>query len=101
MRLFAGLLLGLTLSAAVHAGAQLEEPLADKVRSAVLLSNVPVFDETRDNAARRFISLIDELYDRGVNLAVSAAARSAALRISRRDSAIGSSPGTDSSAKSA
>lgn len=42
--------------------------------SAVLLSNVPVFDETRDNAARRFISLIDELYDRGVNLAVSAAA---------------------------
>ena len=41
---------------------------------AVLLSNVPVFDETRDNAARRFISLIDELYDRGVNLAVSAAA---------------------------
>lgn len=42
--------------------------------SAVLLSNVPVFDDTRDNAARRFISLIDELYDRGVNLAVSAAA---------------------------
>ena len=41
---------------------------------AVLLSNVPVFDETGDNAARRFISLIDELYDRGVNLALSAAA---------------------------
>jgi hypothetical protein len=38
MRLFAGLLLGLTLSAAVHAGAQLEEPLADKVRSALAAS---------------------------------------------------------------
>lgn len=41
---------------------------------AVLLSNVPVFNEVSDNAARRFISLIDELYDRGVDLAVSAAA---------------------------
>ncbi len=41
---------------------------------AVLLSNVPVFDESHDDAARRFISLIDELYDRGVDLAVSAAA---------------------------
>lgn len=46
---------------------------------AVLVSNVPVFDETRDNAARRFISLIDEFYDRGVNIAVSAAAPPAAL----------------------
>lgn len=41
---------------------------------AVLLSNVPVFDETRDDAARRFITLIDELYDHGVDFAVSAAA---------------------------
>ena len=38
MRGIAGLLLGLTLSAAVHAGAQLEEPLADKVRSALAAS---------------------------------------------------------------
>jgi soluble lytic murein transglycosylase-like protein len=38
MRLFAGLLLGLALPAAVHAGAQLEEPLADKVRSALAAS---------------------------------------------------------------
>jgi len=38
MRSVAGLLLGLTLSAAVHAGAQLEEPLADKVRSALAAS---------------------------------------------------------------
>jgi cell division protein ZapE len=41
---------------------------------ALLLSNVPQFDETRDDAARRFITLIDELYDHGVNLVVSAAA---------------------------
>lgn len=40
----------------------------------VLLSGVPLFDETRDNAARRFIALVDELYDRNVNLIVSAAA---------------------------
>ena len=38
MRAVAALWLGLTLSAAVHAGAQLEEPLADKVRS--LLADV-------------------------------------------------------------
>lgn len=41
---------------------------------ALLLSNVPVFDETRDDAARRFITLVDELYDHGVDFAVSAAA---------------------------
>ncbi len=46
---------------------------------AVLLSNVPVLDAASDNAARRFISLIDELYDRGVNLVVSAAAPPDAL----------------------
>jgi len=41
---------------------------------ALLLSNVPVFDETRDDAARRFVTLIDALYDHGVDFAVSAAA---------------------------
>jgi cell division protein ZapE len=40
----------------------------------VLVSGVPILDETRDNAARRFISLVDELYDRNVNLVLSAAA---------------------------
>ncbi len=39
----------------------------------VLVSNVPVFDKTKENAARRFITLVDEFYDRGVNLIVSAA----------------------------
>jgi cell division protein ZapE len=40
----------------------------------VLVSTVPILDETRENAARRFIALVDELYDHGVNLVVSAAA---------------------------
>jgi cell division protein ZapE len=40
----------------------------------LLLSNVPVFDATAENAARRFIALVDELYDHNVNLIVSAAA---------------------------
>ena len=38
----------------------------------VLVSGVPVFDATRDNAARRFVHLVDELYDRHVNLLLSA-----------------------------
>jgi cell division protein ZapE len=41
----------------------------------VLLSDVPTFSEPQhDNAARRFIALIDELYDQGVKLVASAAA---------------------------
>lgn len=40
---------------------------------AVIVSGVPVFDETRENAARRFIALVDEFYDRRVHLIVSAA----------------------------
>jgi len=39
----------------------------------VLISTVPRFDALRDDAARRFINLVDEFYDRGVNLVVSAA----------------------------
>ena len=39
---------------------------------AVLLSNVPVLDEKKENAARRFISLVDEFYDHGVKLIMSA-----------------------------
>jgi len=42
----------------------------------VLLSDVPVFTEPhQDNEARRFIALIDELYDQGVKLVLSAAQR--------------------------
>ncbi|RZA13338.1 MAG: cell division protein ZapE, partial [Lysobacteraceae bacterium] len=40
----------------------------------VLLGGVPRFDAGRDDAARRFVTLIDELYDRHVNLVCTAAA---------------------------
>jgi len=39
----------------------------------VIIANVPVFGVDADNAARRFISVIDEFYDRGVNVIISAA----------------------------
>jgi cell division protein ZapE len=45
----------------------------------VIIANVPVFDDNADNAARRFISVIDEFYDRGVNVIISAAAPPAEL----------------------
>ena len=41
---------------------------------AVLISNVPQFGPANDDAARRFINLVDEFYDRSVKLALSAAA---------------------------
>jgi cell division protein ZapE len=39
----------------------------------ILISNIPEFTPQTEDAARRFIELVDELYDRGVNLVVSAA----------------------------
>ncbi|HNA19889.1 MAG TPA: cell division protein ZapE, partial [Agitococcus sp.] len=40
----------------------------------VLLSNVPVMGEKNDDSTRRFINLIDELYDRQVKLIITAEA---------------------------
>ena len=45
-----------------------------RCHNAVLVSNVKRFDTTREDAARRFISLVDEFYDRNVKLIVSAEA---------------------------
>ncbi|MGA9027987.1 MAG: cell division protein ZapE [Steroidobacteraceae bacterium] len=45
----------------------------------IFVSDVPVFRREHEDAARRFVMLIDELYDRGVNLVVSAAAEPAQL----------------------
>ncbi|NND37320.1 MAG: cell division protein ZapE [Gammaproteobacteria bacterium] len=40
----------------------------------VILADVPVLDSLKENQARRFIALVDEFYDRRVNLIISAAA---------------------------
>jgi cell division protein ZapE len=40
----------------------------------VLISNLPVMDWQMENQARRFVNLVDEFYDRGVKLILSAAA---------------------------
>jgi cell division protein ZapE len=40
----------------------------------VLVSRVPVMDSTFDDAVRRFITMVDEFYDRGIKLILSAAA---------------------------
>ncbi len=45
----------------------------------LFISDIPVFAPSDDDAARRFVMLIDELYDRGVKIVVSAAAAPPAL----------------------
>jgi len=40
----------------------------------VFVGRVPIMDAAMDDAARRFIAMVDEFYDRGVKLFVSAAA---------------------------
>lgn len=49
----------------------------------LLLSGVPVMDEARDDAAKRFMHLIDALYDHNVKLVTSAAAAPAQLYTGR------------------
>ena len=45
----------------------------------VLIGRVPVLDWTMENAARRFLNLVDEFYDRNVKLILAAAAPCEAL----------------------
>jgi len=44
-----------------------------KIFHAVLVSNIPQLGRENDDAARRFINMVDEFYDSGVKLIVSAA----------------------------
>ncbi len=50
----------------------------------VFLQDIPVLSTEHDNAARRLVSLVDEFYDRGVKLVVSAAAPPTALYTGER-----------------
>jgi len=50
----------------------------------VLLGGIPVMDARSDDAARRFVTLVDELYDRQVNLVCTAAAPPEALYAGER-----------------
>ncbi|ASP39405.1 cell division protein ZapE [Bacterioplanes sanyensis] len=45
-----------------------------KLFHAIIISNVPVMGSKNDDLARRFINLIDEFYDRGVKVIMSAEA---------------------------
>jgi cell division protein ZapE len=45
----------------------------------VFIADIPVLNASRDDAVRRLIGLVDEFYDRGVKLVVSAAAAPAEL----------------------
>jgi cell division protein ZapE len=50
----------------------------------VIIAGVPVLDALHDNEARRFVALVDELYDHCVNLIVSAAAPPPSLYVGER-----------------
>jgi cell division protein ZapE len=50
----------------------------------VFVSDVPQFDAATDDAARRFIALVDEFYDQGVKLVLSAAANPTELYCGER-----------------
>ncbi|NNF15156.1 MAG: cell division protein ZapE [Gammaproteobacteria bacterium] len=50
----------------------------------VIVSEIPQLDVTLENQARRFIALVDEFYDRSVNLIISAAVPLSQLYTGRR-----------------
>lgn len=61
---------------AICAGPRSQDDYIEIAREyqSVIVAGVPILDTLRDNEARRFIALVDELYDRNVNLIISAAA---------------------------
>jgi len=52
--------------------------------STVIVSDIPLLGSEHENAARRFIALVDEFYDRKVKLIISAAADSEGLYAGQR-----------------
>jgi cell division protein ZapE len=50
----------------------------------VIISDVPVLTGELENAARRFVALVDEFYDRKVKLVLSAAAPAESLYQGKR-----------------
>lgn len=50
----------------------------------VLIGRVPVLDWTMENAARRFLNLVDEFYDRNVKLILAAAAPCEAIYVGEK-----------------
>jgi cell division protein ZapE len=61
---------------AICAGPRSQDDYIEIAREyqSVMVAGVPTLDSQRDNETRRFIALVDELYDRNVNLIISAAA---------------------------
>lgn len=57
-----------------EARSQLDYIALSKLYHSVLLHNVPVMNADQENAARRFLALVDEFYERHVKLVVSAEA---------------------------
>jgi cell division protein ZapE len=66
---------------AICAGPRSQDDYIEIARNyqSVVVSEVPMFDPLREDEARRFIALIDELYDRCVKLVISAAVPPAEL----------------------
>ena len=67
--------------AALCAGPRSAEDYIEIAREyqSLIVADVPVLDAAHENEARRFIALIDELYDRNVKLIITAAAPAAEL----------------------
>ena len=55
-----------------------------RTHHSVLVSGTPQMDKHQDDAARRFITMVDEFYDRGVKLIITAAVPLAELYVGKR-----------------